>query len=131
MPVIAAARSLGLQCLIWITLVFIGTSAWSSESGKPRVDVFHWWVSGGERLGMDAIRDMAQARGIGWSETSTVGSGTDRYTKVLEARIRSGNTPTAAQMIGFSIHAWAAKDVLANLDDLAQREEWDAVYFRK
>ena len=92
-----------------------------------QVDVFHWWVSSGERASMDAIRDVAEARGIGWSESSSVGSGTDRYTKVLEQRVRAGKTPTAAQMIGYDIHAWAAQGLLANLDDVAKREDWAAV----
>ena len=95
-------------------------------TAAPHVDVFHWWVSGGERASVDAIRDAAQAQGIRWTEASTVGSGTDRYTKVLEQRVRSGKTPTAAQMIGYDIQAWAARGLLANLDAVAQREEWDA-----
>ena len=97
------------------------------QTHAPRVDVFHWWVSGGERASVDVIRDATLAQGIGWTEASTVGSGTARYTRVLEQRVRAGKTPTAAQMIGYDIHAWAARGLLANLDDLARRGEWDAV----
>lgn len=99
----------------------------SAQPVSLEVDVFHWWVSGGERASIDAIRDTATAHGIRWTESSSVGSGTDRYTKVLEQRVRSRKTPTAAQMIGYDIHSWAAKGLLANLDDIAQREEWAAV----
>src|SRR4051794_11722900 len=83
----------------------------STEPGpphSPRVDVFHWWVTGGERASVDVIRDAALAQGIGWTEASTVGSGTARYTRVLDQRVRAGKAPSAAQMIGYDIHAWAA-----------------------
>ena len=76
---------------------------------------------------MDAIRDTALKHGFHWEESSSVGSGTARYTQVLEQRVRSGKTPTAAQMIGYDIHAWAARGLLVNLDDVARQEEWDTV----
>lgn len=132
----AAARGLVARA-VWIAVVALTTAPLmaqaqekSAEPWQPtalRVDVFHWWVSGGERASVDAIRDTARAQGIGWTEASTVGSGTSRYTEVLERRVRAGKTPTAAQMIGHEIHAWAARGLLANLDDLARRGEWDAV----
>ncbi|WP_226446877.1 ABC transporter substrate-binding protein [Acidovorax radicis] len=104
-----------------------GKTLGQTQTHTPHVDVFHWWVSGGERASVDVIRDATLAQGIGWTEASTVGSGTARYTRVLEQRVRAGKTPTAAQMIGHDIHTWAARGLLANLDDLARREEWDAV----
>lgn len=52
---------------------------------------------------MNVVRDFAVARGLGWTEYSSTGSGTARYTDALAARVRSGLVPTAAQMIGFDI----------------------------
>ena len=95
--------------------------------GVGDVTVFHWWVSGGERASMDVIRDFARARGIGWQEHSTPGSGTARYTDVLAARMQAGQVPSAAQMIGYDIHAWARQGLLEDLSALAAKEEWDEV----
>ncbi len=108
------------------SLLFCAVAA-SADTLQPEIDVFHWWVSGGERASIDAIRDAAKEHGLKWNESSSVGSGTDRYTNVLEERVRSGKAPTAAQMIGYDIHSWAARGLLANLDEIAEREEWDAV----
>lgn len=121
----------------WMALVMFSTGSLMAQTQErpserrhthtPRVDVFHWWVSGGERVSINVIRDTALAQGIGWTEASTVGSGTARYTEVLDQRVRAGKAPTAAQMIGHDIHAFAARGLLADLDDLARREEWDEV----
>ncbi|MDA8522646.1 ABC transporter substrate-binding protein [Acidovorax sp. NCPPB 4044] len=101
--------------------------AGTAQAQPAGVSVMHWWVSGGERASMDTIRDHALARGIGWTESSSPGSGTARYTDVLAARVRAGQVPSAAQMIGYEIHEWARRGLLDNLDDIAAREEWDEV----
>lgn len=124
---VTVAIQISLARFFGMSLLLLWGSAVSAQPTRPQVDVFHWWVSGGERASLDVIRDTAQSKGLGWTESSTAGSGTDRYTKVLDQRVRSGKTPTAAQMIGHDIHAWAARGLLANLDDIARREEWDAV----
>jgi glucose/mannose transport system substrate-binding protein len=46
---------------------------------------------------------------------------------VLRARVTAGNAPTAVQMLGFDIQDWAAEGALANLNDVAAAEGWDAV----
>ena len=76
---------------------------------------------------MDVVRDTIERQGIVWKEGSVVGSGTARYTNALAARVQAGQVPTAAQMIGYDIHAWARRGLLQSLNDLAEREEWDAV----
>jgi len=41
--------------------------------------------------------------------------------------VTAGDAPTAVQMLGFDIQDWAAEGALANLDDVASAEGWDAV----
>ena len=120
--------SLALRQVLGAALgAVLGTAPALHAAPVGDVSVVHWWVSGGERASMDAIRDFAQARGLGWSEHATPGSGTARYTDVLAARVRAGQVPTAAQMIGYDIHAWARQGLLHNLNDVAAQEEWDEV----
>lgn len=76
---------------------------------------------------MDVMRGYVERLGIVWKEGSVAGSGTARYTNVLAARVQAGQVPTAAQMIGYDIHAWARRGLLQSLNDVAEREEWDAV----
>lgn len=76
---------------------------------------------------MDVLRSTIEHQGIGWKENAVAGSGTARYTDVLAARVRAGRVPTAAQMIGYDIHTFAQRGWLQSLNDVAEREEWDAV----
>lgn len=112
---------LALSCLL------LGPAIAAKVAPPPEVEVFHWWVSGGERASMDVMKGYVERQGIGWKEGSAAGSGTARYTDVLAKRVRAGRIPTAAQMIGYDIHDWARRGVLQNLNDVAAREEWDAV----
>lgn len=98
-----------------------------AHAQTKQVEVFHWWVSGGERASMDVLKNTMQKQGYLWKEGVAAGSGTARYTTVLRARVASGKIPTAAQMIGYDIHAWAKLGLLDNLDDLARKEEWNEV----
>jgi glucose/mannose transport system substrate-binding protein len=54
------------------------------------------------------------------------GGGTEAMT-VLRSRVTAGNPPAAVQMLGFDIIDWAKEGVLANLNDVAKEENWDAV----
>ena len=90
----SASRHLAL--LILVCAARLQGAQAQEQTQAPRVDVFHWWVSGGERASVDVIRDAALAQGIGWTEASTVGSGTARYTGVLDQRVRAGKAPSAA-----------------------------------
>ncbi len=44
---------------------------------------------------------------------------------VLKSRVVSGNPPTAAWIKGSSIQEWGDEGVLANLDDVAKKGNWD------
>ncbi|WP_325515115.1 ABC transporter substrate-binding protein [Oxalicibacterium sp.] len=114
-----------LLSVVWC--VSAGLLAGSVFAQNKEVDVFHWWVSGGERASMDVIKHTMQERGLVWQEGVAAGSGTARYTNVLRERVAAGRIPTAAQMIGHDIHAWARLGLLTNMNELARKEEWDEV----
>lgn len=134
-PTVRPTRPPPLRSVSWWRLrplLWLGLACWAALAGPARsepagVEVFHWWVAGGERASMDAIRDFTRQRGLAWKEDFSPGSGTARYTDVLAARVRAGRVPTAAQMIGYEIHEWARRGLLDNLNDVAAREEWDEV----
>ncbi len=117
----------GLRRFLPACILLAGIYAGNAFSQKKEVDVFHWWVSGGERASMDVLKHSMQGQGFVWKEGAAVGSGTARYTDVLRARVAAGKIPTAAQMIGHDIHAWARSGLLTSMNDLARKEEWDEV----
>ena len=127
MPAFFAARTSRTWCLFWLAILLCGASTAGAKPPQPHVEVFHWWVSGGERASMDVLKGYVERQDITWKEGSVAGSGTARYTDVLAARVQAGRIPTAAQMIGYDIHDWARRGLLQSLNEVAAREEWDAV----
>ena len=91
------------------------------------VDVLHWWTSGGEAAAVGVLKDDLAGKGVGWKDMPIAGGGGDAAMTTLKARVTAGNAPTAVQMLGFDIQDWAAQGALANLNDVAAAEGWDAV----
>jgi glucose/mannose transport system substrate-binding protein len=103
----------------------LATSA--SLATAADVEVLHWWTSGGEASALNVLKDDLQTQGIGWQDMPVAGGGGTQAMTVLRARVTAGNPPTAVQMLGFDITDWAREGALANLNDIASAEGWDAV----
>lgn len=91
------------------------------------VEVLHYWTSGGEAKAAAALKATLQAKGDTWKDFAVAGGGGDSAMTVLKSRVVSGNAPSAAQIKGPAIQEWAREGVLANVDDVAKAEKWDAV----
>ena len=91
------------------------------------VEVLHWWTSGGEAAALNVLKQDLESKGITWSDMPVAGGGGESAMTVLRARVTAGNPPTAVQMLGFDILDWAEEGALADLNDVAQEEGWDAV----
>jgi glucose/mannose transport system substrate-binding protein len=91
------------------------------------VEVLHWWTSGGEAAAVGVLKDDLASKSVGWKDMPIAGGGGDAAMTTLKARVTAGNAPTAVQMLGFDIQDWAAQGSLANLNDVAAAEGWDAV----
>ena len=92
------------------------------------VEVLHWWTAGGEAAALNVLKEDLAGKGIGWKDMPVAGGGGEAAMTALRARVTAGNPPTAVQMLGFDILDWANQgEVLANLDDAAAAENWDAV----
>ena len=91
------------------------------------VEVLHWWTSGGEAAALNVLKEDLQGQGIGWQDMPVAGGGGEQAMTVLRARVTAGDAPTAVQMLGFDILDWGNQGALANLNDVAAKEGWDAV----
>ncbi len=98
-----------------------------SVAAANEVEVLHWWTSGGEAAALNVLKDDLESQGIGWLDMPVAGGGGEQAMTVLRARVTAGNAPTAVQMLGFDILDWAEQGALANLNDTAAAEGWDAV----
>ncbi|MCK5196741.1 MAG: carbohydrate ABC transporter substrate-binding protein, partial [Spirochaetales bacterium] len=91
------------------------------------VEVLHWWTSGGEAAALNVLKEDLEAKGIEWIDAPVAGGGGEQAMTVLRSRATAGNPPAAVQMLGFDIIDWAELGFLANLNDVAKKENWDAV----
>jgi len=103
------------------------TVSLSAQAQNKEVEMVHWWTSGGEAAALNVLKENMEAQGFTWRDNPIAGGGGTQAMTVLRARVTSGNIPTAVQMLGFDIQDWAALGVLANLNDVAAQENWDAV----
>lgn len=92
-----------------------------------QVEVLHWWTSGGEAKSVGVLKDLLEKEGHTWIDFAVAGGGGDAAMTVLKSRAVAGNPPTAAQVKGPQIQLWGDEGVLANLDDVAMAEKWDAL----
>ena len=99
----------------------------ASQAFADDVEVLHWWTSGGEAAAVGVLKDDLEGKGIGWKDMPIAGGGGDAAMTTLKARVTAGNAPTAVQMLGYAIQDWGDQGKLANLNDLAASEGWDAV----
>ncbi|MEP0247194.1 MAG: ABC transporter substrate-binding protein, partial [Roseobacter sp.] len=91
------------------------------------VEVLHWWTSGGEAAALNVLKDDLAGQSIGWQDMPVAGGGGTQAMTVLRARVTSGNPPTAVQMLGFDITDWAKEGALADLNAIAEGDNWNEV----
>ena len=107
--------------------VLAATSLAAGASNAGDVEVLHWWTSGGEAAALNVLKQDLESQGIGWQDMPVAGGGGEQAMTVLRARVTAGNAPTAVQMLGFDILDWAKEGALADLNEIAAQEGWDAV----
>src|SRR5580765_800046 len=99
--------------------------AGASYAADNSVEVLHWWTSGGEAAALNVLKTNLEKQGIKWNDMPVAGGGGEAAMTAVRARVTSGNPPTAVQMLGFDIQDWAKQGVLADLNDLAAKGNWD------
>jgi glucose/mannose transport system substrate-binding protein len=104
--------------------VLMGVAASGAPAGE--VEVLHWWTSGGEAKSVDELKRALQAQGHQWRDLAVPGGGGDAAMTELRARVSRGQPPTAAQIKGPAIQEWGRLGVLANLDEVATQQRWNA-----
>ncbi|WEX10729.1 ABC transporter substrate-binding protein [Chelativorans sp. AA-79] len=91
------------------------------------VEVLHWWTSGGEAKAVGELKKSFEDQGGTWIDSPIAGGGGDAAMTALRARVVAGNPPTAVQLKGPGIQEWANEGAVADIDEVAKAESWDAV----
>jgi glucose/mannose transport system substrate-binding protein len=92
---------------------------------QESVEVLHWWTSGGEASALNVLKVMLEKQGVKWNDMPVAGGGGEAAMTAVRARVTAGNPPTAVQMLGFDILDWGKQGVLADLNDVATKNNWD------
>ncbi|WP_300058301.1 ABC transporter substrate-binding protein, partial [Sulfitobacter sp.] len=87
----------------------------------------HYWTSGGEAKSVAVLQKEFADKGGSWTDVPVAGGGGDAAMTALRARVLSGNAPTAVQLKGPAIQEWYEEGVLADISDVAEANNWDAV----
>ncbi len=99
----------------------------TSAVAEPTAEVLHYWTSGGEAKSVAVLQKEFAGKGGSWTDMPVAGGGGDAAMTALRARVLSGNAPTAVQLKGPAIQEWYEEGVLADISDVAEANNWDAV----
>lgn len=94
---------------------------------EEKVDVLHWWTSGGEAAALNVLKGNLEKEGVAWNDVPIAGGAGAQAMTALRAMVTAGNVPTAVQMLGFDITDWAEQGVVADLNEIGAQEKWDDV----
>ena len=103
--------------------IVVATAAFA----EPTVEVLHYWTSGGEAKSVAVLQKEFADKGGSWTDMPVAGGGGDAAMTALRARVLSGNAPTAVQLKGPAIQEWYEEGVLADISDVAEANNWEAV----
>ncbi len=93
----------------------------------PTVEVLHWWTSGSESKAIQVVKTEFEKRGGKWIDSPIAGGSGDTARSVLQSRFVAGNPPSTSQIhMGPQIFEWGAEHALADVDEEAKKDKWDA-----
>ncbi len=108
-----------------ISLASLCTFSAHGAESKGRVEVVHYWTSGGEAKSADVLKQLIEKDGFTWQNSAVAGGGGAAAMTVLKTRAVSGNPPSAAQIKGPDIQEWGNLGLLTSIDDVAKANHWD------
>ncbi|MEJ2064164.1 MAG: ABC transporter substrate-binding protein [Reinekea sp.] len=106
-----------------LSFLFMFSSAAFVSAGN--VEVLHFWTSGGEAAAINVLKQMTEQSGDQWIDFIVTGGSGVQARSELSHRILLRKPPTASVLKSQSIKRWARFGYLANLDDIAEKENWD------
>jgi glucose/mannose transport system substrate-binding protein len=91
---------------------------------QDKVEVLHFWTSGGEAIAVKTLVAALAEGGVTWVDAPTANAS---FKQVLRTRVASGNPPGAAQMSMTDVKPWVQAGLLVDVNKAAAEEDWDKV----
>ena len=103
-------------------MALTGMTGMAAAEGK--LDILHWWTSGGELEGIKLLRENVEAQGVEWVDAASAGGAGTNARTVFRSRISAGDPPSVMQALGTEVNEWAEQGVLGDLSSVANEEGW-------
>ena len=92
-------------------------------AGAEKMEVTHWWTSGGEAAAVSVFADAVNAAGHEWVDGAIAGGGNAR--PIILSRIAGGDPMAATQLnTGRDAEDLVQAGLMTDLTDLAEAEGW-------
>ncbi len=105
--------------------VLLAAAIGGARAAAP-ADIVHWWTAPGETAAMQALAEAYRAAGGQWRDLAVVTA--EQARGVVQARIKAGNPPLAAQSNPSRPFLQLARQgALVPLDDVAAQGRWAEV----
>jgi len=116
---------------MWKYLIFASVLAVSLREvhadDAKKVEVLHWWTSGGEAAALSVLREAMSNGGYAWKDVPLAGGGGGAAMTALKTMVAAGRNPTASQMFGFMVLDYGSAGKLADLSKVAKEGNWSGV----
>ncbi len=109
------------------TVALGAMAAAGSAQAEPKLEVLHYWTSGGESLAINVFADALGDAGGKWVDQPVAGGGGDAMNTVLRSRVIAGDPPGMTVLKGPVVGEWARAGALANIENVAAAEDWDNI----
>lgn len=112
---------------ILASTALVSAMATGAATADPSIEVLHYWTSGGESLAINTFADAFKAAGGTWVDQPVSGGGGDAMNTVLRSRVLAGDPPGMTILKGPVVTEWANAGALANLEGVAERDNWNDI----
>lgn len=102
-------------------------ACWCAALQAGELEVLHYWDVGDDAKAAQVLKATLRRQGHTWKDFAVSSDANGFPLSLLRSRVLSGNPPSAAQIKAPVIQQWAREGVLANMDELARAEHWDAL----
>lgn len=96
-----------------------------TPASAESLQVLHWWQSASERRAVDLLAERLGQQHVAWRDTMVPGGSGIGAGIVLRSRVLAKDAPEVAQLNGIVVRDWARLGLLADLDKVAARGDWD------
>jgi glucose/mannose transport system substrate-binding protein len=93
---------------------------------QTKIEGLHVWTSESEVAALKVITTKLASMGYEWQDSAVGGANGANALQALRTRVAAGNPPAIMQFVGYEGLGWANEGVLRNLNDLYDKNGWEA-----